>query len=262
MPTIRDYFDREAQSELSVSNTFIFSNAEQQSIEVPARLVANFEANAKYLVLFVPHVSDPAGFVAGVSGHLDRILSRLNEGPTITVGKRGETPGSKADLAFAGRVFIYAEDELPESALQAIGGHLRSGGMHLRFRGPEYARAQTALERPLGFISYDASDRQGIAEPLALALNSGQCPVWFDQYAMRLGDPLEGTLLRGIDECVRCIGPSWPLGRRRRRVRSSRGSFRRCAALAVELPAGEPASFPPSSRCWRPRTSWDSRRPG
>jgi hypothetical protein len=77
--------------------------------------------------------------------------------------------------------------------------------MHLRVRGPEYARAQTALERPLGFISDDASDRQGIAEPLALALNSGQCPVWFDQYAMRLGDPLEGTLLRGIDECVRCI---------------------------------------------------------
>lgn len=77
--------------------------------------------------------------------------------------------------------------------------------MHLRVRGPEYARAQTALERPLGFISDDASDRQGIAEPLALALNSGQCPVWFDQYAMRLGDPLEGTLLRGIDECVRYI---------------------------------------------------------
>ena len=104
MPTIRDYFDREARAELSVSNTFIFSNAEQPSIDVPARLVANFEANAKYLALFVPHVSDPAEFVAGVSGHVDRILSRLNEGPAITVGRRGEAPGSKADLAFAGRV--------------------------------------------------------------------------------------------------------------------------------------------------------------
>jgi hypothetical protein len=102
-------------------------------------------------------------------------------------------------------VFIYAEDELPADSLEAIGDYLRSRGQHLRFRGPEYARAQTADEHPLAFISYDSGDRQSIAEPLALALGAGDCPVWFDQYAMRLGDRLEGTLVRGIDECLRCI---------------------------------------------------------
>ena len=205
MATIRDYFDREARSELWVGNTFSFSHGEQPTIEVPARLVANFDANAKYLALFAPHVADAAGFVAGVCGHLDRILIRLNEGPTITVGKHGEASGNKADLAFAGRVFVYAEDDLPAAALEAIDEGLRSRGMHLRFRGPEYARAQAALDRPLGFISYDSSDREAIAQPLALTLNGGQCPVWFDQYAMRLGDRLEGTLLKGIDDCLRCI---------------------------------------------------------
>jgi hypothetical protein len=202
--TIRDYFDRETQSELSVSNTFFFSHGETDRIDVPARLVANFDANATFLALFIPHMPDAAGFIAGLCGHLDRVLSRLNEGPQITLGKSGEVPARKDDLAFAGRVFIYAEDELPGDALHAIGDHLRERGMHLRFRGPEYALAQTAHERPLAFISYDSGDRP-IAESLALALSGEHCPVWFDQYAMRLGDPLEGTLLKGIDECLRCI---------------------------------------------------------
>jgi hypothetical protein len=205
VPTIRDYFDREAQSELSVSNTFTFAVGEPETVDVPARLVTSFHVNATFLALFVPHVRDPAGFIAGLCRHLDRILSRLSEGPQITVGRRGERPARRDDLTFAGRVFVYAEDELPEEALREIGDRLRSRGMHLRFRGPEYARAQTAQERPLGFISYDSGDRASIAEPLALALNAGSCPVWFDQYAMRLGDRLEGTLLEGIDECLRCI---------------------------------------------------------
>jgi len=204
--TIRDFFEREAQSEFWVGNRFVFSHGgSQQTIEVPARLVANFDANAKYLALFVPRVSDPGGFVAGLCAHLDPILKRLDEGPTATVGKHGEAPGHKADLAFAGRVFVYAEDELPDDTLQAIAEQLRGRGLHLRFRGPEYARTQTAHERPLAFSSYASSDREAIAEPLALALNSGQCPVWFDQYAMRVGDRLEGTLLKGIDDCLRCI---------------------------------------------------------
>jgi len=84
-------------------------------------------------------------------------------------------------------------------------------------------------------------------------------------------DPDPGAIRRIASEprsrCSRSAAsasgmPSWPLGRRRRRVRSSRGSFRRCAALAVELPAGGPASFPPSSRCWRCRTSGIHGGPG
>lgn len=204
MKTIRDYFERETQSALSVSNTFIFEQ-DGRTIDVPARLVTNFDANASFLALFVPHVSDPADFIAGVCRHLDRILTRLNEGPEIKVGRHGEAPGRKEDLAFAGRVFVYAEDELNDEALRALGGHLRAGGLHLRFRGPGYALAQNAHERPLAFISYDSSDRDAVAAPLALALAGQHCPVWFDQFAMRVGDRLEGTLLKGIDECLRCI---------------------------------------------------------
>jgi len=60
-------------------------------------------------------------------------------------------------------------------------------------------------EKPLAFISHDGRDKKEIAEPLALQLQKWMCPVWFDQYSLRVGDSLRESIEKGLKECPKCI---------------------------------------------------------
>jgi hypothetical protein len=205
MATIRDYFETDFSGAVVVDNTFRLEYVPaRQEIAVAARLHNDFDANARFLVLYVPRVPHVA-FVRDLGAHVGRMLARLGEGPAFTVGRDGELPAHGSELQFTGRVFVYSEDDLADEDVREVGELFRAHGMYLRFRGPRYAEARSAQERPLGFISYDSSDRDAIAQPLARELAAIHCPTWFDGYAMRAGDRLEPTLLKGIDECVRCI---------------------------------------------------------
>lgn len=208
MATIRDYYETDFKRDVVVNNTFDFDfdlGLDGRLVSVPARLHLDFDSNAKFLCLFLPRVPDPGRFIGGLFSHLERVLSRLNEGPSIKVGTHGELQADARDLTFAGRVFAYAEDDLPIEQIRELGTALRRQGMFLRFRGPEYARTRSAWERPLAFISYDSSDRAAVAQPLAHELAQLRCWAWFDQYSMRAGDPIAGTIQKGLDACQRCI---------------------------------------------------------
>jgi hypothetical protein len=205
MASAREYFETDFSGAVVANNTFRLEDVPtRQVIPVAARLHNDFDANARFLVLYVPHLPD-AAFLRGIGAHVDRMLARLSEGPTFTVGRDGELPAHDRDLQFTGRVFVYAEADLPDEVVQQTGEVYRAHGLYLRFRGTRYAAARVAQERPLGFISYDSSDRDTVAQPLARELAAIHCPTWFDDFAMRAGDRLEPTLLKGIDECVRCI---------------------------------------------------------
>ena len=60
-------------------------------------------------------------------------------------------------------------------------------------------------EKPRAFISHDSRDNTSIAEPIALQLQKFMCPVWYDQYSLRVGDSLRESIERGLKECSKCI---------------------------------------------------------
>jgi len=78
-------------------------------------------------------------------------------------------------------------------------------GHRLTFRSVEYMNERNKYEKPLAFISHDSRDKKEIAEPLALQLLKMMCPVWFDQYSLRVGDSLRGSIEKGLQECPKCI---------------------------------------------------------
>lgn len=61
------------------------------------------------------------------------------------------------------------------------------------------------LEKPLAFISHDWRDKSEIAEPLAVHLQKLLCPVWYDQFTLRVGDSLRESIEKGLKECRKCI---------------------------------------------------------
>lgn len=204
MATVRDYFETDFTRDVVGRNTFDFAREDGRLVPVPVQLHFDFDANAVFVAFYVPAVPDAPGFIQGICGHVDRALA-IGEGRGIRAGRHGERQVPSTDLQFAGRVFVYAEDDLSDAEIDTLVASVRPQGVYLRVRGPRYARARSAFEKPLAFISYDSGDRDTVAGPLAHALAQIRCHAWFDQYSMRAGDPLERVIRKGLEECERCI---------------------------------------------------------
>lgn len=50
------------------------------------------------------------------------------------------------------------------------------------------------------FISHASEDKEAVARPLAVELQSRGWKVWYDEFELRLGDPLRATIDRGLLE--------------------------------------------------------------
>ena len=212
MATIRDYFETDFERDFVASKTLRFQcGPDGRMVDVPAELHFDVDANALFVSFYLSAVPDPVSLVHAACAQVGNVLT-LRDGRGISLAKEGEIRVPAEDLVFAGRVFAYMEDDLADEEIERVGAALRPDWLRLRFRGlrlrcrgPRYARMRATFERPLAFISYDSSDRQSIAAPLAQALAAIRCRAWFDDYSMRVGDPLESTILKGLEACERCI---------------------------------------------------------
>jgi hypothetical protein len=61
------------------------------------------------------------------------------------------------------------------------------------------------FEKPLAFISHDSLDKDSVARPLTITLQKMLCPVWYDEFALRVGDPLRESIEKGLKECKKCV---------------------------------------------------------
>lgn len=103
------------------------------------------------------------------------------------------------------RVFIYAETELTPAEIENLQVEALAAGHELQFRDATYAKERTIREKPLAFISHDSRDKETIARPIALNLQRKICPVWYDEFSLKLGDNLRETIERGLRECKKCV---------------------------------------------------------
>jgi hypothetical protein len=64
---------------------------------------------------------------------------------------------------------------------------------------------RSQFEKPLAFISHDSRDKDAVARPIAQGLLRMLCPVWYDEYSLKVGAPLRESIENGIKECKKCI---------------------------------------------------------
>ena len=60
-------------------------------------------------------------------------------------------------------------------------------GRPAAFRSVDYMNERNKWEKPRAFISHDSRDKTTIAEPIAVQLQRLMCPVWYDQFSLRVG---------------------------------------------------------------------------
>lgn len=203
MATLREYFDTDFQKVLNGAKPITLSNA-NSSLDIIARVHQDFDSNTKYLSFYIPKIDDSFEITVWIINNLNKALA-ITDGTEVQFGLPGEKLVNSKDLVFSGKVFIYSETGMDFQKLEHLQQEVRKKGIFIQYRGQEFAIKRSEIEKPLAFISHDSKDKDLVARPIAIGLSRLMCPVWFDEYSLKIGDSLRESIEKGIRECKKCI---------------------------------------------------------
>lgn len=203
MATLKDYYDTDFTHVLNAGNTFRLASPDSV-VEVQGRVHLDFNSNTTYLSCYIPQCDRALNVAVGLLNSLDTLLG-IARGVEVHSNLPGEKPMISTDLQFSGRIFIYSESPISEEEIERLSQEARSNGVYLQYRGPKFAEERSILEKPLAFISHDSRDKDAVARPIAIGLAKLMCPVWFDEFSLKVGDRLRESIEKGIRECRKCV---------------------------------------------------------
>ena len=206
MATLREYFLKLGTNTLRYSaSKHICREGDEKVIgEVIIRIHFDFQASAKYLSLYIEDMPEVHCPEAMVLNELEATINQMSQEVVVAAGLPGEMRNVE-DLTFTGQVYLFSERPVKEEMKSVLEAEAHGIGYSLVFRSQEFVNRQNRLERPQAFICHDSRDKESIAQPLALELQKMMCPVWFDEFSLRVGDSLRAQVEKGLKESPKCI---------------------------------------------------------
>lgn len=209
MATVREYFDTDVKTG-SLHTTWqldLFDGT--PVIDVVAKIAVDFNADAKYWCFFVPRVVEAEACIRALLNAPETRECKLGadgDGAVMRFCGAGDTQmHASTGLVFTGRVNIYIDAELGPQAVEDLKSFAATRGLHLVVRDAQFARRRSELEKPLAFLSHDTRDKDSLVRELASELSSLMCPVWYDEYSLKVGDSLRASIEKGLREARRCV---------------------------------------------------------
>lgn len=207
MATLREYFFTDFDT-LSAHFDFSVRAADGGPvITVVARVHADFKSYTRYVSYFMPEgLYDPM-VAAYLSQHPGSAIKKADSTVSVTSG-HAAVYGSLTDsskLPFSGRVFLYVDQIVPDVEKEGLIGAAAGAGIHFEIRDRAYSDFLTVHEKPWAFISHDSRDKDPFVRQLAAKLRSMMCPVWYDEYSLKVGQSLRESIDRGLNEAPKCI---------------------------------------------------------
>lgn len=111
---------------------------------------------------------------------------------------------SSKDFKNSGRVYIYSETELSDEDLDILKKEAKNYSFSVQFRSEKFRKVLSMEEKAFAFISHDSADK-AIAKNIANSLIKKLCPVWYDEFSLRVGDDLRASIEKGLKECKKCV---------------------------------------------------------
>ena len=201
MATLREYFLKDFAVAMTADTTYKISSATENGRDIDVKIGIEVISSAKFIAYYVP--SHPA--------YLRIFIELIDAWPTtIKLMALDVTPGFVGDIyagrvgsthtPFSTRIYIYSENMLTETDIAIIDQHCKESAVWLTIRGNAYLEKKQQTEKPLAFISHDSRDKTEVAARIAVGLQRMLCPVWYDEYALKVGDNLRETIERGLKE--------------------------------------------------------------
>ncbi|WP_088257822.1 toll/interleukin-1 receptor domain-containing protein [Fimbriiglobus ruber] len=223
MATLRQYFDTDFSH---TARLHVSLPSGEETIE--ASVFYDFSGYSAFIACYVPGKERELGFYLRLIQQLEFGRTRLHLSGKITLPSARQFVGhievnnkedieiraqfladpdwvSTKDIRSSGRFFIYSESDLLEGEVRILKEEGHKIGQDIQFRSMRHAMARAKIETPLAFISHDSRDKEAIARPVAINLQKMMCPVWYDEFSLKVGDRLRESIEKGLKECKKCI---------------------------------------------------------
>lgn len=209
MATLREYYDTNIKV-MTLDTEWAMNHTNGETFpSIRVKIAQDYDANAKYSAFFIPEGCDVGGYLGAIFAAPETAMCVLTaDGDPVEVHASfagySESMSSNT-LMFTQRIFLYIDESLSaedRKAIKAAGGER---GFHVVVYDKNYAKARSDLEKPLAFISHDSRDKDALVRELALEMNKQLCPVWYDEYSLKVGDSLRASIERGLKETRKCI---------------------------------------------------------
>jgi len=209
MATLREYFDTDFKSMSLHTDWEARDSSGGNLATIRARIHQDYDGNAKYWSFYIPNAPDNFTNVVAILNSAETskcVLSPAGDTTYVEAGfaNYSERATSKS-LVFTGRVFLYIDSALDLDSRKAITQHGTQKGLHVIVRDTEYASERSRMEKPLAFISHDTRDKDSLVRQLALEISKQMCPVWYDEYSLKVGDSLRLSIEKGLRETKKCV---------------------------------------------------------
>jgi hypothetical protein len=203
--TLREIYDATHPELNAGANLTIM--ADGKSFVVNGRCHYSFDTNTSYVSYYV---QDPGAWLPQfrvLVNNPEAACEQAQGSVHLTMGNPalGIPMQSAHDLRFAGRMYLYVEALLSEEERGKLLQAGKERGLSIELRDLRWLETHNSSTRPLAFLSHDSRDKDDVARPLAIELGRLLCPVWFDEYSLKVGDSLSESIDRGIREAAKCI---------------------------------------------------------
>ncbi len=206
MATVREHFDVSAKALNAQRWWDLRSDTDDTTIRIFGKVSHCIEENAKYWSFYFPSTANPGqvNYLLSQPHVSDGIIS--HDEPEQEIGY-AHTPERQrlSDFIFTRRVYIYFDKFLSNTESSEINEIGRLLGFNIKLRDRDYVNKCSELERPLAFISHDSNDKDSLVRELAMELDKQLCPVWYDEFSLKVGDSLLENIEQGLKESKKCI---------------------------------------------------------
>jgi len=216
MATLMDYFDTDLSNKCIFNYSTTWGVRDINGNEVAriiSRISQDFDANAKYWSFYIPAGGDVGLCVNAVFQSPEARSCVLGpEGDEILVrtGFHDYTEQASSEtLMFTKRIFLYLDYDLSQGYRATITKMGKDHGFYVIVRDREYAAKRSSVEKPLAFICHDSRDKEELVRELAQALSRLMCPVWYDEYSLRIGASLRESIEKGLPPFLNSCLKSW-----------------------------------------------------
>lgn len=207
MTDVKKHYDKTAKA-LNAETGWNVQNRDGTNQQlILGKISYSFEENVRYWSFFVPEGATLAQ-VEYILRMPDTARCVITEDVPATqfVGFTDSPERHRLDkLAFSGRVYLYIDSNLTVSQQQILRDIGKELGLSVMVRDREYAKQCSELSKPLAFISHDSRDKEPLVRELVNEMTQRLCPVWYDEYSLKVGDSLRESIERGLKEAKKCI---------------------------------------------------------
>ncbi len=211
MNSLYNYFDNEENPTALLMNLHPCSititqvdTGQEEIFEVPIKAKYKVAHRIIQLSFYIKKVGKVVNLIQCLLENIESVKEEAYK-IKISVPDRSEFTLGDNPWSVGNHFYFYTEDILSNQDLNLLNEYCKGKTFTIQIKTMEYAVFKNLQQKNYAFICHDSRDKKLIAKPLANALNSRLCPVWYDEYSLKIGANLTESIDKGIKSAEKCI---------------------------------------------------------